>query len=77
MAFNLFSRRGGGEKFFPLFKEQSALIVKAAALLAQILKEESYEKKSVIVNLMKRPILILKPIVRNSMKLAAVTLMKC
>ncbi len=53
MAFNLFSRRGGGEKFFPLFKEQSALIVKAAALLAQILKEESYEKKKELSRQMK------------------------
>ena len=53
MAFNLFCRRGGGEFFFPLFKEQSALISKAAALLVDILKEESYEKKKELSRQMK------------------------
>ncbi len=48
MAFRLFSGRGGGEVFFPLFREQSALTVKAAGLLSDILKEESYEKKKEI-----------------------------
>lgn len=53
MAFTLFCRRGGGEVFFPLFKEQSALISKAAALLVDILREESYEKKKELSRQMK------------------------
>ena len=53
MSFNIFCRRGGGEVFFPLFKEQSALISKAAALLVEILKEESYEKKKELSRQMK------------------------
>ena len=53
MSFNIFCRRGGGEVFFPLFKEQSALISKAAALLVDILKEESYEKKKELARQMK------------------------
>ena len=53
MAFTLFCRRGGGEVFFPLFKEQSALISKAAALLVEILREESYEKKKELSRQMK------------------------
>ena len=53
MSFNIFCRRGGGEVFFPLFKEQSALISKAAALLVDILKEESYEKKKELSRQMK------------------------
>ena len=48
MGFNLFQGRGGGEVFFPLFREQSSLIIKAAGLLSDILKEESYEKKKEI-----------------------------
>ena len=53
MSFNIFCRRGGGEVFFPLFKEQSALISKAAALLVEILKEESYEKNKELSRQMK------------------------
>ena len=53
MLFGLLSAHGGGELFFPLFKEQSALIVKAAALLVEILREESYEKKKELSRQMK------------------------
>lgn len=53
MLFGLICGRGGGEKFFPLFREQSALISKAAALLVDVLKEDSYEKKKELSRQMK------------------------
>ncbi|MBQ1747642.1 MAG: DUF47 family protein [Bacteroidales bacterium] len=49
----LFNKRGGGELFFPLFKEQSALISKAADILVEILEEESFEKKKELARKMK------------------------
>ena len=49
----LFDKRGGGELFFPLFKEQSALISKAADILMEILEEESFEKKKELARRMK------------------------
>ncbi len=45
---------GGGKKFYPLFMEQSKLLVKASELLIEVLKEESYEKKKELAREMKQ-----------------------
>ena len=42
---NIFHLHGGGKKFYPLFAQQSNLIVRATSLLVKVLNEESAEKK--------------------------------
>ncbi len=53
MAFRFFCKCSGGEKIFPLFREQAALVIKAAFLLTDILKEDSFEKKKELARQMK------------------------
>ncbi|MGM9774293.1 MAG: DUF47 domain-containing protein [Candidatus Egerieousia sp.] len=45
---------GGGKKFYPLFAEQSKLLVKASELLIKVLREDSYEKKKELTRDMKQ-----------------------
>lgn len=50
---NIFHLHGGGSRFYPLYIQQSQLVIKASDILLQVLKEDDFAKKKELARAVK------------------------